>query len=49
MAVSLVLEILPGCWPQNFAAQKMLGHKILLPRTSLATSNLLPSTFLATI
>ena len=36
MAVSLFLEILPGCWPQNFAAEKMLGHKILLPRTSSA-------------
>ena len=39
MAVSLFLEILPGCWPKNFVAEKMLGHKSLLPRTSLATSS----------
>ena len=44
-----LFEILPGSWPQNFAAEKMLGHKILLPRTSSATSNLFPSTFSATI
>ena len=37
MVVSLFLEILPGYWPN-----------ILLPRTSLATSNLLTSTFVAT-
>ena len=39
MVVSGFLEIMPGFWPQNLVAEKMLGHKILLPRTFLATSS----------
>ena len=39
MVVSLFLEIFPGLWPQNSAAEKMLRHKILWPRTSLATKD----------
>ena len=42
MAVSLFLEFLPGFWPQNFAVEKILGHKILLPRTSLAVEGKRP-------
>ena len=36
---------LPGSWPKNFVAEKVLVNKILLTRTFLTTSNLLPRAF----
>ena len=43
----LLLELDCFCLP-NIVTEDILGHKILLPRTFLATNKLLPSTFTTT-
>ena len=47
VSTRLLLELDCLCW-SNIVTEDILGHKILLPRTSLATSKLLLSTFTAT-
>ena len=47
VSTRLLLELDCFCLP-NIVTKDKLRHKILLPRTFLATSKLLPSTFSAT-